>query len=208
MTMNAAELDAPDAGSAVTNAAKDITLTTTSTGIYEPAPTPASAVPGSSPSEAKIRRKTLRLISNGVYVLTSRCAERYGAATITWVSQASFKPPLIMVAVRRQSNVYQCLAQSRIAALHIVGERQQEIAHRFFFTTDAAAGKINGEPFAEGKTAAPILANLPAHMECHVDQIVDSEGDHAIVILRVVQAECAESVRPLTIAQTPWQYGG
>jgi flavin reductase (DIM6/NTAB) family NADH-FMN oxidoreductase RutF len=158
--------------------------------------------------DTRIRQKTLRLLSNGVYVLTSRCAERYGAATVTWVSQASFKPPLIMAAVRRQSNVFKCMVESRVAALHIVEECQQHIAHKFFFATDAVAGTINGEPFAEGRTAAPILANLPAHIECQVDAVFDTDGDHAIVVLRVVEAECREPVRPLTIAQTPWQYGG
>lgn len=158
--------------------------------------------------DAKVRQKTLRLLSNGVYVLTSRSEDRYGAATVTWVSQVSFKPPLIMVAVRRQSNVFKCLADSRMAALHIVGNGQQEIARRFFFPTRANCTTINGEPFMKGKTAAPILANLPAHIECQVERIVDTDGDHAVVILRVVEAECREQVRPLTIAETPWQYGG
>jgi len=158
--------------------------------------------------DAKVRQKTLRLLSNGVYVLTSRSEDRYGAATVTWVSQVSFKPPLIMAAVRRQSNVFKCLAQSRVAALHIVGNGQQDIARRFFFPTAAGCGTINGEPVVEGKTAAPILASLPAHVECQVERIVDTDGDHALLILRVVEAECREQVRPLTIGETPWQYGG
>jgi hypothetical protein len=29
-----------------------------------------------------------------------------------------------------------------------------------------------------------------------------------VVILRVVDAEFREKVRPLTMAETPWQYGG
>ena len=148
------------------------------------------------------------MLSNGVYVLTSRSENRYGAATVSWVSQVSFKPPLIMAAVRRESNVFQCLADSRMAALHIVGNGQQEIARRFFFPTRAERGTINGEPFAEGKTAAPILANLPAHIECQVEKIVDTDGDHAMVILRAVEADYCDDVRPLTIADTPWQYGG
>jgi flavin reductase (DIM6/NTAB) family NADH-FMN oxidoreductase RutF len=49
---------------------------------------------------------------------------------------------------------------------------------------------------------------LPAHVECHVEQIVDTRGDHAVVILRAVEAECQERVRPLTMAETPWKYGG
>jgi flavin reductase (DIM6/NTAB) family NADH-FMN oxidoreductase RutF len=158
--------------------------------------------------DAKVRQKTLRMLSNGVYVLTSRSAERYGAATVSWVSQVSFKPPLVMAAVRRESNVFKCLAESRIAALHIVAAGQHEIARRFFFPTRANCTTINGEPFGAGRTAAPILANLPAHVECQVEQIVDTDGDHAMVILRVVEAECPEAVRPLTIAETPWEYGG
>src|SRR5438034_7222838 len=99
--------------------------------------------------DAKVRQKTLRMLSNGVYVLTSRSEHRYGAATVTWVSQASFRPPLIMAAVRRESNVFECLAESRSAVLHIVGDRQQEIARRFFFPTHTACGTINGEAFME-----------------------------------------------------------
>ena len=77
-----------------------------------------------------------------------------------------------------------------------------------FSPTDAAPGMINGEPFAESRTAAPVLANLPAHIECHVERIVDTDRDHAVVILRVVEAECRTPVRPLTIADSPSEYGG
>lgn len=158
--------------------------------------------------DPQAQKKTLRMLSNGVYVLTSRSEDRYGAATVSWVSQASFKPPLIMAAVRPESNVFKCLAESRRAVLHIVGEQQQETARRFFHPTRAEGGSINGEPFAEGRTASPILSSLPAHLECLVERLVQTDGDHAVVILRVLEAECREQVRPLTMAATPWQYGG
>ncbi|HET7766815.1 MAG TPA: flavin reductase family protein [Burkholderiales bacterium] len=158
--------------------------------------------------DEKLKQKALRLLSNGVYVLTSRSADRYGAATVTWVSQASFRPPLVMAAVRRESNVFECLAESGHAVLHVVGSRQQEIARRFFFPTHAVCGTINGEAFMEGRTASPVLPSLPAYVECRLERIVDTEGDHAVVILRVVEADCREKVRPLTMADTPWRYGG
>lgn len=158
--------------------------------------------------DKKVRQKTLRMLSNGVYVLTSRSEDRYGAATVTWVSQVSFKPPLIMAAVRRESNVFKCLSVSRTAVLHIVGDQQQDIAQTFFYPTRAEPGTINGEAFAEGKTTAPVLASLPAHVECSVERILDAVGDHAMVILGVVEAECGERMRPLTVADAPWEYGG
>ncbi|HXZ42017.1 MAG TPA: flavin reductase family protein [Terriglobales bacterium] len=154
------------------------------------------------------RKKTLRLFSNGVYIITSRHGDHFGAATVTWVSQASFKPPLLMAALRRDSNVFQCLTRSRVAAIHIVNIDQQAIAQRFFSPTDAGAETINGQPYYSGKTSAPILRDLGAYVECRVRRIVDDEGDHALVILEVLEAECLTPVQPLTIRESPWEYGG
>ena len=80
--------------------------------------------------DKKVRQKTLRMLSNGVSVLTSRSDDRDGVATVTWVSQVSFKPPLIMAAVRRESNVFKCLAASGTAVLHIVGNEQEDFPRR------------------------------------------------------------------------------
>jgi flavin reductase (DIM6/NTAB) family NADH-FMN oxidoreductase RutF len=158
--------------------------------------------------ELTTRRKTLRMISNGMYVLTSRCGDDFGAATITWVSQASFKPPLLMAAVRTTSNVYRCLVQSRVAALHVLGCDQKDVAQKFFFPTKACAGQINGEPFLDGSTGVPVLQNVPAYVECRVARVLNDLGDHAIVVLEAVEAECRVPTRPLTVAESPWEYGG
>jgi len=158
--------------------------------------------------DPKTKQKTLRLLTNGIYILTSRAGESYGAATITWVSQASFRPPLLMAAIRLDSSVYRCLAESRVAALHVLGKHQKQIAQKFFSPTRGGSADLNGEPFFEGKTSAPILENLPAYMECRVIDIREEYGDHAIVILEVVEVAHLAPVEPLTIPDSPWEYGG
>jgi len=158
--------------------------------------------------ELAARRKALRLISNGMYVMTSRCGTQYGAATVTWISQASFKPPLVMAAIRTKSNVFQCMVESRLAAIHILGCDQKDVAQKFFFPTVQGEGCINGEPFTAGTTGVPVLQNTPAHIECRVVEILNNVGDHAIVVLEVLEAECRNLTRPLTIAESPWEYGG
>ncbi len=70
--------------------------------------------------DVKSRRDTLRMFTNGVYVMTSRCADRYGGATVTWVSQASFRPPLIMAVIRKDSNVFRCVSESGLAAIPVL----------------------------------------------------------------------------------------
>lgn len=154
------------------------------------------------------KKRALRLLSNGVYVLTSRDSDRYGAATVTWVSQASFKPSLVMAAVRRESNVLKCMSESRIAALHILSRDQEKLASKFFSPTRAGDGSLNDEPVTDDATSAPILKNSPAYLICRVRQIIEGEGDHAVVIMEVIDAECREEVQPLTVADSPWQYGG
>jgi flavin reductase (DIM6/NTAB) family NADH-FMN oxidoreductase RutF len=158
--------------------------------------------------DPKTKQKTLRLLTNGIYILTSRVGDSFGAATITWVSQASFRPPLLMAAVRTESSVFRCLAESRIAALHVVGKHQKQIAQKFFSPTRGGSTDLNGEPFFEGTTSAPILQNLPAYVECRVVDIREEYGDHALVVLEVVEAVLLADVEPLTVPDSPWEYGG
>lgn len=35
-----------------------------------------------------------------------------------------------------------------------------------------------------------------------------SQGDHAVVVLEVVAAERHGDLQPLTVAASPWEYGG
>lgn len=144
------------------------------------------------------------MLSNGVYVMTSTSAKQLGAATVTWLSQASFVPPLLMVALRRQSDVFQHLAESGAAAIHIVGEHQQDIAWRFLFPP--AAERASDEARPCGGAPAPLLDVLPAHLECGLERIVDVGGDHVVVILRVVDARCQPGVRPLMMSRPPAEY--
>jgi flavin reductase (DIM6/NTAB) family NADH-FMN oxidoreductase RutF len=157
--------------------------------------------------DGRARKQTLRQLSNGLYVVTSASGTHHGAATVTWMSQASFTPPLVMAAIRPESNVFKCLVESGAAAVHILDSTQQDMAQKFFAPTRVTDQTINGEPFSPGLTGAPILRNALAYFESLVRQIV-TLGDHAVVIMEVVQAECRGDLSPLTIAASPWRYGG
>jgi flavin reductase (DIM6/NTAB) family NADH-FMN oxidoreductase RutF len=158
--------------------------------------------------DATKKRKALRLFSYGMYVMTSRGKHGYGAGTVTWLSQASFKPPLLMAAIRRDSKLFACLSETRVAAIHVVASGQESIAQKFFSPTKVSDDRMNGEPFRTGKTSAPVLKNFPAYIECEVREIVDNGGDHAVVVMEVVEAEFREAVKPLVLAESPWQYAG
>lgn len=159
--------------------------------------------------DLKTKQKTLRLLANGIYVMTSRGTEKIGAATVTWVSQASFKPPLLTVALRKDGTVLECVIESRRAVLHVLDKQQAALAQNFFAPTKASRTTLNGEAYTDGaKTGAPVLDKASAYLECEVREVMDQHGDHAIVLLEVVNAEIRREVNPLTVADSPWKYGG
>jgi flavin reductase (DIM6/NTAB) family NADH-FMN oxidoreductase RutF len=158
--------------------------------------------------DLKKKQKVLRLIPNGMFIFTSRVGEKYGAATITWVTQVAFKPPLIAAAIRPDSTLFECLKESKEVVVHVLSVDQQDLARRFFSSTEMNNGTLNGEPTIHGTTSAPILKNVPSYAECRVTQIVDDGGDHQLVILEVVEVEHLHDVKPLLVANTPWTYGG
>src|SRR5258706_9088095 len=157
--------------------------------------------------DPNVRKQTLRMLSNGIYSVTSASGDRYGAATVTWLSQASFKPPLVMAAIRPDSNVFKCMSESGVAAVHVLDLCQLDVAQKFFSPTTVVDHTIHGEPFEPGMTRAPILRNARAHVECVVRHSL-TLGDHAVVVMEVVEAECRGEVRPMTVAASPWHYGG
>jgi flavin reductase (DIM6/NTAB) family NADH-FMN oxidoreductase RutF len=100
------------------------------------------------------------------------------------------------------------LVLSRIAAIHIQGSDQQGIAQKFFSPTQVCEGMLNGEPFSEDNGNVPTLDNLPAYVQCRVVEIFDHLGDHSLVVMEAIEVACRKQAPPLTIRESPWEYGG
>ena len=43
--------------------------------------------------DPEVKKKALRMINYGMYVLTSKDGDQLDAATVNWVTHASFNPP-------------------------------------------------------------------------------------------------------------------
>ncbi|MCL4318357.1 MAG: flavin reductase, partial [Firmicutes bacterium] len=52
------------------------------------------------------KKKSLRMLTYGLYVLTVKDGDAIAAGTVNWVSQASFTPPLVMVGVKKDSQLH------------------------------------------------------------------------------------------------------
>ena len=138
--------------------------------------------------DANAKKTALRMIPYGLYVLTAESKDgSVAAATVNWVTQASFEPPLVAVGVKTDSHAHSAIKESGAFALNVLGKGQQALAFTFFKPAARDGNTISGEPVRAGTTGAPILTNLPAYLECRLVDTVE-RGDHSIFVGEVVDA--------------------
>ncbi len=162
--------------------------------------------------DPKVRRQVLRSLSNGIYVVTSRSAEGHSAATLTWMTQTSFEPPLLVAGVQPDSGIAEYLQASQRAVIHVLAAGQESIAKRFFSRPDLDMASqpptLGGLPFTESADGLAILEDAAAYAECHVLETIDCGGDHHLVVFEVTAVEHRGDFEPLTVHHSPWEYGG
>jgi flavin reductase (DIM6/NTAB) family NADH-FMN oxidoreductase RutF len=154
--------------------------------------------------DANAKKTALRMIPYGLYVLT---AEKPGgaiaAATVNWVTQTSFEPPLVAVGVKADSHAHALIKETKSFALNVLGKGQQATAFTFFKPAEKKGDTISGETYRAGRTGAPILTSAPAYVECTLETTVEI-GDHSIFVGKVVDAAVAKQPEGRADDATLW----
>ncbi|MDQ6715148.1 MAG: flavin reductase family protein [Actinomycetota bacterium] len=159
----------------------------------------------------KLRRRVLWTMPTGLYVVGSRAGDRRNGMTLNWVTQLSFDPKLVGVAVENEAVTHQLISEGGVFALCIVDRDDRAIVRKFTkpVELDLAAGTMNDLPFHDGKNGAPVLDQAVAWLECSVRQTL-ALGDHTLFVGEVVDAgfQKAEDTPVLRMEDTRMNYGG
>jgi len=159
--------------------------------------------------DAAQKKVALRAINYGLHVLTSTDGGEYAASGVNWVSQASFEPPLVMVAVKADSGAAALAGRTGSFAVNVLGADQLDIGKAFFRSTVMEDGMLNGQPFEPGPaTGSPLITACAYWFECRVTDTVE-RGDHTVFVAEVVDAGVRDdAVTPMVLRDTGMNYGG
>ena len=142
--------------------------------------------------DANAKKTALRMIPYGLYVLTAEAKDgRVAAATVNWVTQTAFEPPLVVVGVKADSSAHGIIKEARAFALNILGKNHKDIAFTFFKPLEREGNAIGGQPFRSGSLGAPIFENVPAFVECVLVETFE-RSDHSMFVGEVKDAGVAE----------------
>lgn len=161
---------------------------------------------------------TLKKITYGFHIVTSKKDARelqsreedyLAAGLVSWVSQCSIDPPMIMLAIQKQSNLAETIRKSRVFALNILGKADVKMIPPFSKDSQVEGNRLNGYIFKEGTTGCPVFESVPAYLECHLEEVLESESDHVILVGKVVNHHLENpDAEPLMEWETDYHYGG
>ena len=130
--------------------------------------------------------KALGRLSGGLYVVTAQQGEgseqRRGAMVASWVSQASFEPPGLTVAVAKDRAIEALMQVGDRFVLNVLAEDNHQGLLRHFLKrfppgADRFAGVVTLEGAAQG---GPVLSDALAYLDCQVQQRMEC-ADHWLI---------------------------
>ncbi len=167
---------------------------------------------GADPEEYdKLRRRVLWKMPSGLYIVGSRAGERRNGMTLNWATQLAFDRKLLGISVEHAAFTHELIAEGQVFSLCLVDREDRAIVRKFTkpVEVDLEARTLNGFPFHDGVTGAPILDQAVAYLDCEVRQALDL-GDHTFFVGEIVDADFQhdEETPVLRMEDTRMNYGG
>ena len=149
--------------------------------------------------------QALGKMTYGIYVLTTHYKEEINGMIASWVSQVSYDPLLIMVAVHPNRYSHRLIEQSGCFALHVLDKRQTAIMSRFKGLDPQA--KFSSFQWEKGETGCPIVRDCIAYLDCRLKTSY-APGNHTLFIGEVVDGQIFSQGDPLSTSDYDGVYLG
>jgi flavin reductase (DIM6/NTAB) family NADH-FMN oxidoreductase RutF len=115
------------------------------------------------------------------------------------------------VSIQQDAFTHELVAEGGSFVVNLVAEEDRAIVRKFTkpVEADLDARTLNGFPFHDGVTGAPILDQAVAFLECETRQSVDL-GGHTLFLGEVVECgfQLDEETPVLSMGDTRMNYGG
>jgi flavorubredoxin/flavin reductase (DIM6/NTAB) family NADH-FMN oxidoreductase RutF len=129
--------------------------------------------------------KALGRISGGLYIITAQRGDVKSAMLASWVTQASFQPMGLTIAVAKDRAIESLMQVGDRFVLNVLEEgNYQALMKHFLKRFPPGADRFAGVKTQPAENGSPILTDALAYMECHVASRMEL-SDHWIVYATV-----------------------
>jgi flavorubredoxin/flavin reductase (DIM6/NTAB) family NADH-FMN oxidoreductase RutF len=125
--------------------------------------------------------KALGRISGGLYIITAQKGEVSGAMLASWVTQASFKPLGLTIAVAKDRAIESMMHVGDKFVLNVLEEgNYQTLMKHFLKRFPPGADRFAGVKTQPATNGSPILTDALAYMECEVVSRMELTDHHIV----------------------------
>lgn len=142
--------------------------------------------------------EALENVTTGIYILTTGKGEESHGMIVSWVSQVSFDPPLIMVAIRKNRPTHAMILENRNFALSILRKDQANLIGQFKHLDHKK--RFKGLTPVATKTGVYVIGETVAYIDCELYQSVDV-NDHTLFIGHMVDGGVLDDGYPLSVQE-------
>jgi flavin reductase (DIM6/NTAB) family NADH-FMN oxidoreductase RutF len=154
----------------------------------------------------------LRMMPYGFYSITTKANDDVNAMVANWITQISFEPRQVALGIQKTCYTRELIEKGGVFAVNLFRKEDMEAIKPFTKGHSKNPDKMKDarhEPAPE--TGCPILEGSAAYLECRVVRIVDTGGDHDLVVGEVVGAgvtKPGDAGETLSLLDLGWNYGG
>jgi flavin reductase (DIM6/NTAB) family NADH-FMN oxidoreductase RutF len=154
------------------------------------------------------KKTVLRHFPYGLYAVTVAHGGEEHGMTANWVTQASFEPPMVAIAVENTSRTIEMIRDAHYFAVNLFQQSQRELAGKLGRASQNTPQKLRGLKTKPGPVGgSPVLADALGWVECRVVATLPA-GDHTLVLGEVVAAGAEHEGAPLTLRDAGFKYSG
>lgn len=158
--------------------------------------------------DEQAKKTILRKIPHGLYICGVKDGEDINCFTASWVTQSSFKPPLVVNCVNTGHKSNEMIKNSGVFSLTFLETEQKEVAKTFFQPLHRVGNKFEDIEFYLGEeTGCPIISDSLGYVECKVVGALE-QGDHTVFVGEVIGSGVHREGKQILLENTGWNYGG
>ncbi len=154
------------------------------------------------------KKSVLRKFTYGLFAVTAKDAESGHGMVANWLTQISFEPPLLALAVEHDSHMRMLIDMHGAFAVNVLESGQRDLAGQLGRTFAKHPDKFKEVGWKPGPvTGSPVMEAALGWVECRVIN-EETAGDHILYIAEVVEAGVQRQGTPLTLAEAGFKYSG
>ena len=126
-------------------------------------------------------------VASGVYIVTLESAGRKDGMMASWISQAGFEPPSLVVAVNKSRPIKDALSVGSLFVVNVLSKRNMNIFKAFAkpHKEGEEDNRFEGIEVVEDVIEGPAFKEAVSYMVARVKSITDA-SDHLLVLGEII----------------------